>query len=422
MIEKQSVYIYTDGKEMIYMRIIHTSDWHLGKNLEGVSRIDEQEKFCNDFVSMVRDKNADAVIIAGDIYDTYNPSAEAEALFYETIEKLSDGGERFVYVIAGNHDNPERLESVIPLASKRGVTILGYPSSRAVEGKFRGFEILEAKEGFTKVEINGEVLNIIGIPYPSEKRLNEAILDFEDEKSMQKSYSAKVGDIFRNLQENFRDDEINIAVSHIFVVGSEITDSERRIELGGSLLVEKSDLPEKSQYTALGHIHKPQRMSKNFNAYYSGSPIQYSKSEKNTAKSVYIVDVKAGSEAVVTQEFVKNYRQIAVFKCDSIEEALEISRERGDEDIFAYFEIKATESLDPEDIRTIKKNMKYVLEIRPVISREADFEKKEVVDINRGNIGDYFIDFFKKNNGGIEPSNEILNIFRELISGEEEVN
>lgn len=401
------------------MRIIHTSDWHLGKSLEGVTRIDEQKKFCEEFIEMAEEKKADMIIIAGDIYDTYNPSADAETLFYDTIEKLSKNGKRYIYIIAGNHDNPDRLESIVPFASKRGITILGYPYSKAVVGKYDGFEIVEAEEGYTKVSINGEVVNVLGLPYPSEKRLNEVVLNFDSDEDMQKSYSNKVGDIFKKLEENYKEDEINIAVSHLFVVGSEITDSERRIELGGSLLVEKKDLPQNSQYIALGHIHKPQRMSKKLNAYYSGSPIQYSKSERNTAKSVYIVDIEANKEPEVTQGFVRNYRPIVLFKCENIEEAVKISEEKKNEDIFSYFEVKATESLNPEDIRAIKKNMKNVLEIRPIISKEEDFDKKEVIDINKGNIGEYFIDFFKKSNNGIEPSNEILNIFRELIENEE---
>ena len=402
------------------MRIIHTSDWHLGKSLENISRMEEQIKFCEDFIALVEEKNADAVIIAGDIYDTYNPSAAAEALFYDTIEKLSCNGKRYVYVIAGNHDNPERLETVNPLVQNKGITILGYPKSIAATGKYSGFEIVEGKEGFTKVKINDEVINIIGMPYPSEKRLNEVIEGYRNEEDMQKSYSQKIGDLFRELEKNYRDDEINIAVSHIFVVGSNISDSERRIELGGSLLVEKDDLPSKSQYTALGHIHRPQRMSKKFNAYYSGSPIQYSKNERTSSKSVYIVDLEPGKEAVVQEEFVKNYKPIELFKCNGIQEALEVAEKNADKDIFSYFEITTEKSLEAEDIRTLKKTMKNVLEIRPIISGADEFEKKEVVDINRGNIEDFFKDFYKENKG-TEPSEDVLNIFRELVSEDEEV-
>ena len=106
------------------MKFIHTSDWHIGKNLEGHSRLEEQEKFCDDFVKIVEENNIDMVIIAGDVYDTSNPPAGAETLFYKTICRLADDGNRCVLVIAGNHDNPERLSAVSPLAKEQGIIFI----------------------------------------------------------------------------------------------------------------------------------------------------------------------------------------------------------------------------------------------------------------------------------------------------------
>ena len=158
------------------MRFIHTSDWHLGKNLEGHSRLEEQEMFCDDFVKIVNDNDIDMIVIAGDIYDTANPPAEAEKLFYNTVSRLANNGERCVVMISGNHDSPERLEAAItPLAYEQGIIVLGYPLSNTENGKYEGFEIVEAKEGCLKLIINGEKATIITLPYPSEKRLNEAI-------------------------------------------------------------------------------------------------------------------------------------------------------------------------------------------------------------------------------------------------------
>ena len=139
-----------------------------------------------------------------------------------------------------------------------GILVFGYPLSKTTEAKYKRFEITQALEGCTKLNINGEKVTLITLPYPSEKRLNEVIKG-DTEREQQISYSKKVGDLFRKLEENFEEDSINTAVSHIFVVGGESTESERPIELGGSLLVQKSDLPQNSQYTALGHLHKPQR-------------------------------------------------------------------------------------------------------------------------------------------------------------------
>ena len=83
------------------MRLIHTADWHLGKHIEGHSRLEEQELFLEDFVNIVKERDADVVLIAGDIYDSSNPPAKAEQLFYDTLKKISDGGRRLTIVIAG---------------------------------------------------------------------------------------------------------------------------------------------------------------------------------------------------------------------------------------------------------------------------------------------------------------------------------
>ena len=117
------------------MRILHTSDWHLGRSLEQISRIEEQRAFIDLLVETCEDQKVDLVLVAGDIYDTYNPPASAEELFYEALERLSGKGKRAVVVIAGNHDNPERLCAASPLAYKNGIILLGYPASDAVSTK-----------------------------------------------------------------------------------------------------------------------------------------------------------------------------------------------------------------------------------------------------------------------------------------------
>ncbi len=91
------------------MKLIHTADWHLGKNIEGYTRLEEQRQFLKDFIKICEDEQADMIIIAGDIYDNYNPSAMAEQLFYDTLKQLSRNGSCMTVVISGNHDNPDRL-------------------------------------------------------------------------------------------------------------------------------------------------------------------------------------------------------------------------------------------------------------------------------------------------------------------------
>ena len=400
------------------MKFIHTSDWHIGKNLEGHSRLEEQEKFCDDFVKIVEENNIDMVIIAGDVYDTSNPPAGAETLFYKTVCRLADDGNRCVLVIAGNHDNPERLSAVSPLAKEQGIIILGYPLSSTTESKYKGFEITEAGRGYLKLKIGGEKATIITLPYPSEKRLNDAIRNVDDENELQKNYSNKVGDIFRKLEENFEEDSINIAVSHLFVSGGDPSDSERQIQLGGSLVVDKHDLPQKAQYTALGHLHKPQKASERLNVYYSGSPLQYSVKERIYAKGANIVEIHANETPVVEQVYFNNYKPIEVFKCDGIEEALKVCEENKDRDIWSYFEIKTDEVISQENIKKMKEYLKDIIEIKPIITSHYE---EENIDLKEKSMAQLFNDFYKFKEK-CEPRGELMDLFLNIVSEEGEEN
>lgn len=396
------------------MKFIHTSDWHLGKSLEGHSRLEEQEQFCDDFVKLVNDNDIDMIIIAGDIYDTSNPPAQAEKLFYKTVSRLANNGERCVLIISGNHDNPERLAAITPLAHEQGIIVLGYPLSSTEKAKYEGFEILESKEGCLKLEIKGEKATIITLPYPSEKRLNEAIGNPSNDEEAQKTYSERVGELFRELEENFQEDTINIAVSHIFVVGGEGTDSERPIQLGGSLLVEKKDLPTKAQYIALGHLHKPQKASHRLNAYYSGSPLQYSKDERSYAKGANIVDLKAGESPIIQSIYFKNYKPIEVFKCNGIEEAIKICDDNKDRNIWSYFEIKTEHVISQSEIKKMKELLDDIIEIRPIITSEYN---EEEIDINEKSMGELFKEFYQFSTG-LDPRGELMDLFLDIISEE----
>ena len=398
------------------MRFIHTSDWHIGKNLEGHSRLEEQEKFCNDFIKIVETNNIDMVIIAGDVYDTSNPPAGAETLFYKTICKLADNGNRCVLVIAGNHDNPERLSAITPLAKEQGIIILGYPLSSITKLKYNGYEIVEAKEGYMKLDIKGEKVCMITLPYPSEKRLNDAIRGVESEEELQKTYSSKIGDIFRKLEENFEEDSINIAVSHLFVCGGDSSDSERQIQLGGSLVVDKHDLPQKSQYTALGHLHKPQKVSERLNVYYSGSPLQYSVKENMYAKGANIVEIHAKENPVITPIYFNNYKPIEIFKCDGIEEALKVCEENKDRDIWSYFEIKTEEVISQDNIKKMKSYLKDIVEIKPIITSEYE---ENNIDVKEKSMAQLFNDFYKFKEK-CEPRGELMDLFLNIVSEEGE--
>jgi exonuclease SbcD len=400
------------------MKILHTGDWHLGKNLEGASRLAEQEKFIEDFIHIVDENNIDMVIISGDIYDNSNPPAKAEGLFYRALRKISDNGKRVVLVIAGNHDNPDRLSAASPIAYEQGVILLGKPKSSAQVGTCGNHRILDAGEGYVELEINGEKAVVITIPYPSEKRLNEILSAGIEEEERQKGYSERIAELFSMLSEKYREDTINLAASHLFILGGEESDSERQIQLGGSLAVSASSLPEKAQYIALGHLHRPQVIKAKTKCMYAGSPLQYSKSEIGYTKSCYIIEVKVGEEAKVATLPIKNYKPIEVWKCNSVEEAIEKCENNASREVWVYLEIKTDKYITQEDIKMMKGLKDDILEIRPIIIGQEDINE-EFYSVKEKNMDELFKDFYTKQRM-VEPSEEVMDLFLNILEQEEE--
>ena len=399
------------------MRILHTGDWHLGKNLEGASRMDEQELFLNDFVDIVEKNKVDLVIIAGDVYDNSNPPAMAEKMFYDTLKKLSKNGERLILVIAGNHDNPERLVAAGPLAMEHGIIMSGTPKTVIQCGEYGQHKVINSVEGFIEVEINNEKAVILTVSYPSEKRLNEVLYgEMDSDEDRVKTYGERIKSLFDSLEKNYRSDTINLVVSHLFAMGSEEGGSERSIQLGGSYIVNGSCFPKEAQYIALGHVHKPQIVpGTNKKARYSGSPLHYNKKEINITKKCFIIDVKANEECVVNEIELKVYKPIEIWKCESISDAIDKCEENKDRNCWVYLEVKCDRYIREDEIKKMKGIKKDILEIIPKL--QSDEEDESAVIIQEKSFEEIFREFYKKERN-IEADDEVVNLLLKLVSEE----
>ena len=399
------------------MRILHTGDWHLGKNLEGASRMDEQELFLNDFVDIVEKNKVDLVIIAGDVYDNSNPPARAEKMFYDTLKKLSKNGERLILVIAGNHDNPERLVAAGPLAMEHGIIMSGTPKTVIQCGEYGQHKVINSGEGFIEVEINNEKAVILTVSYPSEKRLNEVLYgQMDSDEDRVKTYGERIKSLFDSLEKNYRSDTINLVVSHLFAMGSEEGGSERSIQLGGSYIVNGSCFPKEAQYIALGHVHKPQIVpGTNKKARYSGSPLHYNKKEINITKKCFIIDVKANEECVVNEIELKVYKPIEIWRCESISDAIDKCEENKDRNCWVYLEVKCDRYIREDEIKKMKGIKKDILEIIPKL--QSDEEDESAVIIKEKSFEEIFREFYKKERN-IEADDEVVNLLLKLVSEE----
>ena len=286
------------------MRILHTSDWHIGKKLNNKSRLDEQAEVLAEICELCDEQKTQLVIIAGDIFDTYLPSAEAEELFFATVCRLATP-ERAVIIISGNHDDWQRLCASRNLASKNNVYIFGgilAPSSGSAK-------VYASECGVNHAVITDgkESLYVGLLPYPGEQKLGE--------KSSDIPYQERMREWITQCFEQNVNEFAQIFVSHLFMLGGVSGESERQIDLGGARVVDRDLIPKNVLYTALGHLHKRQIIDGNRNIIYSGSPLQYSYDEILHEKSVTFFEVDCKNKEVKNLNVVPLEKGKRLVKC-----------------------------------------------------------------------------------------------------------
>ena len=278
------------------MRILHTSDWHVGKRLMGRERLAEQAEVLDEIISLCESEKIELVLIAGDVFDTYTPQAEAEELFFSKIKQVA-GADRAVLIISGNHDDGVRLSAVSPLSEEQGVYIVGNARA-AISTTYQGRKTRPTASGKGYVVFEnerGERAFVATLPYPNEAR-------FKEEKSDLSYVERMKGWMDEGLSGN-AEKLPSVLMAHIFVAGGTASDSEREIDLGGARALPIEALPA-ADYIALGHLHKKQKMGAG-HCYYSGSPLQYSFDER-ADKCVKVFDL--------TQNGVENLKDVPLTK------------------------------------------------------------------------------------------------------------
>jgi len=244
------------------MRILHTSDLHLGITIAGYPMLDEQRSLMQKLVRAAEAERADAVIIAGDVFDNAVASAEAVSLYDEMITRLSVDMGLKIFICSGNHDGAARLSVLGALLEKTGLYVAG-----------------GIRNGVPKINIGDCDFHLL--PFFS---LDEAKYLYPGRDI--RSYGGAFSIILDDITARFEPGHKNILISHCYVSGAQVSESDRAVVVGGTAMV-GSVMFEKFDYVALGHLHRPQTIG---NARYSGSPMKLSFSESDSARSVTMID------------------------------------------------------------------------------------------------------------------------------------
>lgn len=270
------------------IRILHTADWHLGQTFFGYDRVEEHVHFLQWLARELKENKIDVLLVAGDVFDVSNPSAASQRLFYHFIRQVTEENPKLqLVVVAGNHDSAARLEAPVPLLQEMRTEIRGIVRKHEGEIDYDHL-IVELKNSEGEVEAL-----CLAVPF-----LRQG--DYPVVATDGNPYAEGVKELYVRLQERAlqrrKDGQALVAVGHLQATGSEIAErdfSERTI-IGGLECVSPDTFTEQIAYTALGHIHKSQRVSGRENVRYAGSPLPMSFAEREYHHGVVIVTLAEG--------------------------------------------------------------------------------------------------------------------------------
>lgn len=265
------------------MRLLHTADWHIGQYFFGYDRKEEHKFFFEWLKKTIREYNADALLVSGDVFDSPNPSAESQKIYFRFLREVFLGNPNLQIIItAGNHDSAARLEAPGPLLEDMNIRIKGIIRKNE-DGliDYQNLFVPLSKDN----QINGWC---IAVPYLRQGDYPNA-----------ESYSKGVKEMYDNLYNELlkvKEPHVPIIVmGHLQATGSEVSENDRseRTIIGGLECISPEVFDHKDiVYTALGHLHKAQRVSGRENVRYSGSPLPMSFAEKNYKQGINLIEIE----------------------------------------------------------------------------------------------------------------------------------
>ena len=360
-------------KEVEIMKILHTSDWHLGRTLHGYSLIEDQAYILDQLIEYMIQEKIELLIIAGDVYDKSLPNEEAVALFNHFISQVIGRLEIPTVIIAGNHDSNTRIHFGSELFASKHLYIVG-----------------ECEKGYQQVTIEGsETIDVYLIPYMEPAYVREIAGD-----EAIKRHDDAMRYLTRQIEKE-KNDRATLLVVHAFVAGGDLSDSERRLCAVGTAEMVGADCFKPFTYTALGHLHKPQAIGSE-HIRYSGSLLKYSISEANQPKCFVKLEIVDGKLTTLEEVSLKPKRDLKIVQ-GPIEAIVKAGAQLGEEErqdyVYAKIESKGTEDV----VGLLKQIYPYTLGAEFVMnkttskgreSKQSEFEARK-----KKSLSELFIDF-----------------------------
>ena len=399
------------------MKILHTSDWHIGKQLHKYDLGEDLDLFFKWLVDYIRKESIDVLLVSGDIFDQANPSQAAHKQYYDLLKQLISLDCKII-LTGGNHDSASVLNAPKELLKAFDISVIG----GAID---------EISEMFVVVDKNGESLVVAAIPFLKDRDIRKSVAG--------ETYATKIEQIKSGLQSYFSNintyykekhaDQFFIMMGHLYVQGSHLSESVRDIQIGNQAGVESYMFEEVPHYVALGHIHKPQVISRTNNIHYCGSPIPLSFSEKEDCKQVNVIHIEHNAIKNVEIVLIPKYRNLVTFEGNLEEVQEKLNNYTAQTPLISLAEIIVNEDKESlerrqafeefidsppnENIKIVKSRLNFKSRIRG--ATDAFAVGTDVADVTP-------MQMFEKKlelQGGMENTQELKDAFREIL---EELN
>jgi DNA repair protein SbcD/Mre11 len=269
------------------VRFLHTADWHVGKPLRGRSRMEEYAKALEQVAGIAVEGGVDAVLVAGDVFDSPAPPPEAEKLVYDFLARLLPHRIACV-VIAGNHDHPKRLGALAGLLEGLRIHVRSEVRPPGDGGVVR----VASRDGSEEAAIGV-------LPFVPERRVVDACAVMDAEHTWFEAYAGRIEQILAALAGSLPPRSVNLLLAHLLVDGARTGTGERALHLGQAYGVNPQQLPSTVQYIGLGHLHRPQEVLAPARTLYSGSLVELDFGECEQDKRVVVLEAKAGRPVAV---------------------------------------------------------------------------------------------------------------------------
>ena len=407
------------------LKILHTADWHLGKRLQEFSRLEEQKEVLDEIIQIADQESVDLVLVAGDVFDAFNPSHEAVELLFKTLRRLSDNGSRPVIVISGNHDSTQFITAPDPLARELGILFYGrFDQSITCGGLEGGTQIVRSEPGFVELKLPAHEfpVRILLAPYANELLLKTYLGEEDREEELRKVLQDK----WEALADRYCDEQgVNLFVGHFFFMKEgekpeAEPESERPIlHVGGTQAIYTNNLPRQIQYAALGHLHRYHACdTEPCPVVYSSSPLAYSFSEAGQQKKVVLVRARPGSPVEYTPMGLSKGRPLCRKTFSHLAATLEWLRANP----YCFVEIvyATDEAIDAATRCAIMKAHDGIVSLIPQLTQEQlAGHTLQAEDLNQDMLT--LFSRYYQSTQGISPNEEVLHLFKEVIS-QDEVN